>query len=63
MVESYDGFGWIKVKRYVMDESKSWEERYKHLESHHEKEMLFLINKVRELARRLEEAEDRSQNN
>ena len=24
--ESYRGFGWIKVPRYVMDESLTWEE-------------------------------------
>ena len=33
-----------------MDESKSWEERYKQLEQHHVQETTFLIAKVRELA-------------
>jgi hypothetical protein len=48
--ESFDGYGWIKVPRYVMDETKSWEERYRELEQHHIQETTFLIGKVRELA-------------
>jgi hypothetical protein len=52
-MENYDGFGWIKVKRYQMDLTKSWEERYKDLEQHHLDETTFLINKVRELAKEL----------
>jgi hypothetical protein len=48
--ESFEGFGWIKVPRYVMDESKSWQERYRELEHHHIQETTFLIAKVRELA-------------
>ena len=31
--EKYEGYAWIKVPRYVMDESKSWEEAYQQLES------------------------------
>lgn len=51
----YDGYKWIKVKRYVDDPSLSWEERYKRLEEHHMKETTFLIEEVRNLARRLGE--------
>lgn len=48
--ENYDGFAWIKVPRYVIDESKTWPERYEALEQHHIEETTFLIGKVRELA-------------
>jgi len=48
--ESYEGFGWIKVPKYRMDETKPWEERYAELERHHIQETTFLIDKVRELA-------------
>jgi len=51
MNEPYEGFGWIKVKRFKEDESKSWEDRYKALLKHHEAEATFLINKVRELGK------------
>ena len=59
-MESYEGYGWIKVKRYKMDESKSWEERYKELDAHHIAETTFLIDKVRELAERLKCYEERA---
>lgn len=55
MSESYAGFRWIKVPKYVMDETKSWEERYRELEAHHIQETTFLIDKVRELAAALED--------
>ena len=45
MANSYDGYAWIKVPRYVMDESKTWEERYRQLEDHHIQETSFLIEK------------------
>lgn len=54
----YDGFRWIKVPKYVVDESKSWEDRYKDLEEHHIRETTFLIDKVRELAAKLAEQND-----
>ncbi|OAI53307.1 hypothetical protein AYO47_05060 [Planctomyces sp. SCGC AG-212-M04] len=53
MSETYEGQRWIKVPRYVMDESKTWEERYRQLEEHHVRETTFLIEKVRELAAKL----------
>jgi hypothetical protein len=55
MGNAYDGYRWIKVPRYVMDETKSWEERYRQLEEHHIQETTFLIDKVRELAAALEQ--------
>lgn len=54
MPASYEGYGWIKVPKYVMDKSKSWEDRYRQLEQHHIAETTFLIEKVRELAAKLE---------
>jgi hypothetical protein len=50
----YDGYAWIKVPPYKMDESLSWEQRYRQLEHHHIQETTFLIDKVRELAAMLE---------
>lgn len=50
MKEQYEGYGWIKVKKYKMDESLSWEERYKKLDEHHVQETSFLIDEVRKLA-------------
>jgi hypothetical protein len=47
---NYNGYSWIKVKKYVMDESKTWEDRYKELEKHHIEETTFLIEEVRKLA-------------
>ena len=55
MDDDYSGYSWIKVKRYVMDESLTWEQRYRQLEQHHLEETTFLIDKVRELASRLDE--------
>ncbi|MBL8849164.1 MAG: hypothetical protein JNG89_05750, partial [Planctomycetaceae bacterium] len=43
----YSGYGWIKVQRYVMDESLTWEERYRQLDAHHVEETSFLIDTVR----------------
>jgi hypothetical protein len=54
-MDSYEGYTWIKVKRFHDDPNKSWEERYRALEQHHLEETTFLIDKVRELARQLEE--------
>ena len=52
--EILQGYKWIKVRRYEMDESLSWEERYKQLEAHHEKETTFLIEKIREIVRNIQ---------
>ena len=48
-----EDYSWIKVKKYVMDESKSWEERYKELESHHVKEVTFLLKVIAKLRKLL----------
>jgi hypothetical protein len=53
--EQFEGYGWIKVKKYKMDETKSWEERYRELEQHHIAETTFLINQVRALADEIDE--------
>lgn len=42
-------YSWIKVKKYTDDPTKTWEERYKALEAHHEKETKFLIKEVERL--------------
>ncbi len=48
----------IPIKKYVMNESLSWEERYKELEKHHKEETDFLINEVKRLEFELEHNED-----
>lgn len=53
--EFYADYKWIKVKRYTMDESKSWENLYKDLDNHHLKETTFLIDEVRSLADKLDQ--------
>jgi hypothetical protein len=47
--EILETYKWIKVKRYQDDETKSWEERYRELETHHLEETIFLIKKIREI--------------
>jgi hypothetical protein len=47
--EILESYKWIKVKKYVDNESLSWEERYRKLEEHHIEETTFLINKIREI--------------
>lgn len=42
-------YKWIKVKKFVDNESLTWEERFKALEEHHIEETRFLINKIREI--------------
>jgi hypothetical protein len=42
-------YSWIKVKKYVDDETLSWEERYKRLMKHHEDETKFLIDELNKL--------------
>ncbi len=39
----------IPIKKYVMNEALSWEERYRQLEKHHEEETKFLIGRIEEL--------------
>ena len=42
-------YKWIKVKKFVDNESLTWEERYGLLEKHHMEETKFLIEKIREI--------------
>jgi len=49
--EMLNSYKWIKVPKYVDDESLSLEKRLKHLQDHHIKETTFLIEKIRELVR------------
>ena len=53
-VDDYASYKWIKVKKYVMDEEKSWQERYVELEKHHIEETSFLIEEVRKLAEEID---------
>ncbi len=39
----------VQVKKYVMDETLSWEERYKKLEEHHNEESKWLIERCEKL--------------
>ena len=50
------------VKKYVMDESKSWEQRYQDLERHHIEETTELYNKVQDLKMKVRDLEDRLNN-
>jgi hypothetical protein len=50
----YKGFSWIRVKKYKEDITKSYEERYKELESHHVAETKFLVKEVRKLSELIE---------
>lgn len=42
-------YKWIKVPKFVDDDTLSWAERYNKLHEHHIRETSFLIEKVREL--------------
>ena len=37
----------IPIKKYIMDGSLSWEDRYKQLEKHHEEETTYLIAQLK----------------
>ena len=52
-------YTWIGVKEYRDRPELSWEERYRALEAHHELETPILIEKVRMLARRVYELENK----
>jgi hypothetical protein len=49
--EILNSYKWIKVPKYVDDETLSFEDRFKRLQEHHIQETTFLIDKVRELIR------------
>ena len=42
LADYYADYGWIKVKRYTMDEALPWDERYRQLDEHHVQETTFL---------------------
>lgn len=44
-----NSYKWIKVPKFVDNDTLSWEDRYKKLDEHHIWETSFLIEKVREL--------------
>ncbi len=45
--EESPDYSWIKVKRWVDDPSKPWEERFEALKKHHEVETKFLIGECK----------------
>jgi hypothetical protein len=55
LADHYADFKWIKVKKYAMNESLSWEERYRRLDEHHVQETSFLIAEIRQLAAKIDE--------
>jgi len=57
--EHYADFKWIKVKQYKMNNSLSWEDRYRDFDAHHVEETTFLIAEVRKLARQIDELNSR----
>lgn len=56
-MSKYSGHAWIRVKRFEVDETQSWEERFRALQKHHETETTFLIEEVRKLGTVLEQVE------
>lgn len=54
--DQFNDYKWIKVKRYKgYDTNLPPEENYANLDAHHTKETTFLIDKVRELAKIIDE--------
>ena len=52
--EKYQGYAWIKVKKHTFDPQKTDRQNYDDLNKHHIEETTFLIEKVREIARKLD---------
>ena len=57
-MSKYDGYKWIKVKKYEFCRILSWEESYDKLVEHHNTETEFLIREVRSLAKLLTNAKE-----
>lgn len=56
LTEHYDGFKWVKVKRYNgYDANIPCDENYANLDAHHVKETTFLIDEIRKLAAMVDE--------
>lgn len=36
----------IPIKKYLMDEALSWEDRYRQLETHHLEEVAFMVKRI-----------------
>lgn len=53
--EQYQGFKWIKVKRHAYDPQLTDRQNYENLNLHHVAETAFLIDKVRELAKKIDD--------
>lgn len=51
--EILNSYKWIKMPKYIDDESLSFEERFKRLQEHHVKETTFLIDKIREIIKKI----------
>ncbi len=51
--EILNTYKWIKVKRFKDDVNLSWEDRFKALEEHHVQETSFLVDKIRELVKNI----------
>jgi hypothetical protein len=43
----------IPIKKYIMNESLTWEERYKELEAHHKEETKWMIKRIKELEKKV----------
>jgi hypothetical protein len=52
--EKYQGYAWIKVRKHAFDSSKTDRQNYDDLHEHHVAETMFLIERIRELAQRLD---------
>lgn len=48
----------IPIKKYVMDESLPWEERYRQLEAHHTEETTYLIDQINRRDKALDDWEE-----
>jgi hypothetical protein len=51
--EILNSYKWIKVPKYTDDEGLPFEERFKRLQEHHLKETTFLIDKIREIIKKI----------
>jgi len=47
----YEGWGWIKVKEFIPDDTASPQTNYRKLLRHHNIESAFLIEEIRKLAK------------
>jgi hypothetical protein len=45
----------IPIKKYVMDDSLPWKERYRQLEAHHEEETTWMIEEIKRLEQLIKE--------